>query len=262
MVVSGGGGLWGWLNVVSSPVSFTEAMIHSPIEERGYANAELGTTLDFVHVPGVVNVPGPDLELFDAQFDAGLYRVSTSYDGFAASILVDTAGGTDYGQRSYYYELSPSFADPANVVGVEIDLDDLGVPEGEAVIGFRLVCENQGCDPLTLARFERFALAVPPLVAGSSTTLECSGGTPSGLIGVAYSLAGNGPALVDTGLCGMMTVDLSPPLRVLTLGSAGSDGSLSFTGAVPAGATGAVVHLQALDAGSCTISNGVTRVVL
>ncbi len=262
VVVSGGGGLWGWLNVVNASISFTNAMIQSPIEDAGYANAEIGTTMDFVHVPGVVNGPGADLVLFDAQFDVGVYTVKTNYDGFTASIQVDTAISTYAITRPYYYELNPTFANPADVMGVEIDLSDLGVPEGESVIGFKLICDNDGCDPITLAKIDRFALAVPQLQSGSSATLELSGATENGLVGIGYSLTGTGPSTVNAGPCGMISVDLSAPVQVLNIDTAGSNGSHSFSGNVPANASGVAVHFQALDVSTCTLSNQVSRVIL
>lgn len=180
--------------MLNSSLTFTEAMIQSPIEDAGYANADPGSVMDFVFVPGVVNIPGPDLVLFDLQYDIGVYRFATNYDAFATEILVDTAGGTVVTTQDYYYELGPAFPSTEDVVGVEIDLDALGVPEGEAVIGFRLIADNVGCDPVSLTKLDRFALAVAPLSAGGTASFETSGGTPGGTIGIGYSLLGNGPA--------------------------------------------------------------------
>lgn len=262
VVVNGGGGLWGWINVVNSSLSFTQAMIQSPIEDAGFVNADIGTTLDFVHVPGVVNGPGADLVLFDAQFDTGQYRVSTNYDGFTASILADTLFGTYATTRPYYYEFGSAVPVNADVVGMEIDLTDLGVPDGEIVIGFRLVCENPGCDPISLAKIDRFALGVPQLQAGTSATLELSGATKSGTVGIGFSLTGTGPTTVNAGPCGNISVDLSAPVQVLAVNSADSSGNFYYTGNVPPTASGATVHLQALDLSTCALSNVVSRTIL
>lgn len=262
VMVSGGGGLWGWANTSNSSLTFTESMIQSPIEDAGYANAPIGTVMDFVFVPGVVNVPGPDLVLFDLQYDIGVYRFATNYDAFATEVTVDTTGGTVVATQDYYYELGPAFPSTEDVVGVEIDLDLLGVPEGEAIIGFRLIADNDGCDPVCLAKIDRFTLAIPPLTAGGTAFFDAVGGTPSGTIGIGYSLVGNGPTLVDTGVCGMMTAALTPPISVLTLGTGDSSGNLNYSVPVPSSASGRTVHFQALDFASCTLSNGVTRTVL
>ncbi|MGB0954155.1 MAG: hypothetical protein ACPG31_13115, partial [Planctomycetota bacterium] len=72
---------------------------------------------------------------------------------------------------------------------------------------------------------------------------------------------GNGPTLVDTGVCGMMTAALTPPISVLTMGSGDSSGNLNYSVPVPSSASGRTVHFQALDFASCTLSNGVTRTV-
>lgn len=262
VLVSGGGGLWGWANTTGSSLSFTESMIQSPIEDAGYANADIGSVMDFVFVPGVVNVPGPDMVLFDLQYDIGIYRFASNYDAFATEITVDTTGGTVVATQDYFYELGPAFPSMENVVGVEIDLDDLGIPEGESVIGFRLITDNVGCDPVSLTKIDRFALAVPSLAASSSASFEATGGTPGGTIGIGYSLAGNGPTLVNTGSCGMMTANLTPPIEVLTMGIGDSAGTLTYSVTVPSSASGRTVHFQSLDFGSCTLSNGVTRTVL
>ncbi|MGB0952685.1 MAG: hypothetical protein ACPG31_05645, partial [Planctomycetota bacterium] len=190
VLVSGGGGLWGYANTTDTSWSFTESMIQSPIEDAGYANADIGSVMDFVFVPGVVNVPGPDLVLFDLQYDIGVYRFATNYDAFATEVTVDTTGGTVVATQDYYYELGPAFPSTENVVGVEIDLDLLGVPEGEAIIGFRLIADNDGCDPVCLAKIDRFTLSVPPLAAGTTAFFDAVGGTPSGTIGIGYSLTG------------------------------------------------------------------------
>lgn len=262
VVVGSGGGLWGWANTTGTSKSFTESMIEMPIEDAGYANAAIGTTMDFVFVPGVVNIPGPDLVLFDLQYDTGTYRIASNYDAFATEALIDTAGGTVVATQDFIYEIGAMIPTTEDVVGVEIDLDVLGIPEGEAVIGFRLIADNDGCDPACLAKIARFTLSVPPLSAGASVTFEATGGTPSGLIGIGYSLTGNGPVMVDAGPCGMIMANLTPPIEVLTMNTADSSGNLSYSVTVPSSASGRTVHFQSLDFGSCTLSNGVTRTVL
>lgn len=261
-LLSGGGGSTGWLNVVNGFISISDAMSSNPIESAGYANLDMGTQIEVTFAGGVTNGPGPDLVMLDAQFDWGLYTISSDYDGFVATTQVDALAGTLATVSTLYYELNPGPWTP-NVLGMEVDLTNLGVPAGSSVNSLRFLCSNAACDPISLAKIgSSFTLEVSALAAGTTGTFTATGGTPSGSIGIGYSLAGNGPTFMNTGACGFMDVALTPPIGVLAILAADINGDIGYAVTVPAGASGLTAHFQALDFGSCTLSNGVTVVVL
>lgn len=262
-LVSGGGVSFGWLNTSNAALSLSAAMASSPIENGGYANADLGTVIEIAFAGGVVNDTGADLVLLDAEFDVGTYTVSSSFDGFASSVAVDTAFGTLVSTVGYYYEHNGAGPFTANIVGVEIDLTALGVPVGVPVTSFRLTCTNAACDPVSLAKIDSgLSLTVSTLGAGTFGTFDVANGTALGTIGIGLSLAGNTPTLVNTGVCGPLVVNLVPPIQVLTTGAADASGAFSYSLMIPANASGVTVHFQALDFSSCSLSNGVTTTVL
>lgn len=260
-LVSGGGSIFDWLNVVNSAVTLSQAMSSSPIENQGFANAETGTVVEVFFSGGVTNNAGADLVILDAAFDYGLYQVSSDFDGFAASVGVDIlTSGVFAANSSYYYQGAGPYS--ATVWGVEIDLDSIGVPSGTTVNSLRFECTSGGCDPISLAKIDNgFSLEITNLVAGSVATATATNGTPNGVVGIAMSRFGNGPTLLNTGACGSMMVDLSPPISILTLSNADANGELSTSGQVPPTAAGLTLYFQALDIGSCTLSNAVTEVV-
>jgi hypothetical protein len=262
-VLAGGGSLFGWLNVANAAISFNDAMSGSPIESAGYANADSGSLFEVTFTSGVSNGPGDDLVLLDAHFDNGIYEVSSDYDGFAASVVVDTGSGAAVATSPFYYEFNASGPFAASVVGVAIDLSALGVPAGASVTSLRMLTTNAACDPVSLARIAGgFTLNISTLVGGSPGTASVSGATPFGTVGIGFSLTGNGPTLMNTGPCGMMLVDLTPPVSVLPFLVADINGDASISSIVPAGASGITLYFQALDFSSCTLSNAVTTVVL
>ncbi|MBC8329004.1 MAG: hypothetical protein H8E31_09685 [Planctomycetes bacterium] len=104
-------------------------------------------------------------------------------------------------------------------------------------------------------------LAVTNLVAGQTATITVTGATANGLVGVGYSLAGAGPTTINAGSCGSLTVSLSLPIKVLgTYSAVGT--TMTTSSGVPAGASGVPVWMQALDFGSCTLSNSLALTVL
>ncbi len=136
-------GVWG--NVVNTPVTIDEAFSGFSIIDDGWINIVAGDFYEVTFDPPVVNVAGPDIVVFDAQYDAGAYTLSTSYDGFTASLVPGDWG--DYGlDRSYYYGGSgPATAD---IWGSPVDLSIVGVPDGAGVSVIRLTATNDSCDPL------------------------------------------------------------------------------------------------------------------
>lgn len=262
-LISGGGPIFGWLNTSNSALSLSAAMASSPIENGAFANADIGTIVEVSFAGGVVNGPGADLVMLDAQFDVGDYAISSDFDGFASSVVVSTSFGISVANIGYFYEFNPAGPFSASAVGIEIDLSSIGVPAGGMVNSLRFNCVNGSCDPISLAKIDSgFSLSVSTLTAGSLGTFDATGGTPSGNIGIGFSLAGNTPTLVNAGACGVLMVDLAPPIQVLTTLPADMSGNLNFSVTIPANATGTTVHFQALDFGSCELSNGVTTTVL
>ena len=118
------------------------------MDETGWANVPIGTVIEFTFQFPIVNQPGPDLVLFDAQFDPGAYNVSSEFDAFATQFSADpfVYSGVDH---NYFFSLSliaGTFS--ASVFGAEIDLSDLGVPNGEQVRVIRAATTNVSADPL------------------------------------------------------------------------------------------------------------------
>ena len=98
-------------------------------------------------------------------------------------------------------------------------------------------------------------LEVSNLEEGGVSTITVSNCTAGKPVGVAYSLTGQGPTNMNTGACGLMTVDLSNPVNVVTVQNTDATGTLSFPSNVPPGTLGMFVYLQALDVDSCKLSN-------
>jgi hypothetical protein len=256
------GSPWGWLNVANAPMSLNDAMTSVPIENGAWANAHTDVVVEVKFGSGVTNGPGDDMAMVDAAFDVGVYSISTDYDGFVASLSVDTSSGDLCTTVGYYYEFNGGGPFTANVVAKRFDLTDLGVPAGATVYKLRFAMLNGACDPVTLAKIDAgFRLDVKPLVAGQPGTASLSGATPNGRVGLAYSLVGPGPTSINTGICGVMSVDLSTPVHVLALAAADGNGDYSLTRNVPAGARGRRIWIQGLDFGSCTLSNMVATTI-
>jgi plastocyanin len=98
-------------------------------------------------------------------------------------------------------------------------------------------------------------LEVSDLQAGGATTVNVSDATPGKPVGLAYSLTGQGPTSLMTGTCGLVSADLSGPINIATIQDADAAGSMSFTTNVPPATVGMFVYLQAMDMGTCKLSN-------
>ncbi len=98
-------------------------------------------------------------------------------------------------------------------------------------------------------------LEVSDLEAGGVTTVTVSEATPGKPVGLAYSLTGQGPTSLMTGTCGLVSADLSGPINIATIQDADAAGSMSFTSNVPPATVGVFVYLQAMDLGTCKLSN-------
>ncbi len=105
------------------------------------------------------------------------------------------------------------------------------------------------------------ALSIESLVAGQTATITVTGATPYAPVGVAYSLVGAGPSTVDTGACGLQTVDLSAPFTVLPMLSADGSGTATHLQPIPPTASGVAVWLHAIDLGACALTNSLAEVV-
>ena len=104
-------------------------------------------------------------------------------------------------------------------------------------------------------------LAVSNLVSGQTATFTVTNTTNNGLVGIAFSLVGGGPTSVNAGSCGFLTVDMSLPFTVLgTFTAVGT--TVTVNQPIPGSASGVSVWFQALDFGSCALSNGVAATVL
>jgi hypothetical protein len=96
------------------------------------------------------------------------------------------------------------------------------------------------------------ALVVRGLEAGGTALLTVVGATPMAFQHYAFSLTGSGPTTSPYG-----DLALSPPIQLAGMVRADSLGNATKSAAVPPGTSGLVVWLQALDAGTLTLTNGV-----
>ena len=104
-------------------------------------------------------------------------------------------------------------------------------------------------------------LSVSNLVAGQTATFNIAGGSPNRIISSAYSLVGMGPTSLSTGLCGIVSVDLSLPIKKLPKVRADQLGNASFDVDIPAGTTGRAIWFQAIDNFDCRVSNSLAEVI-
>ena len=156
-------GTAGWLNVVDAPVNVNAAFSGADILSDGMANADIGYTVEVVFNSPVVNLPGADMVMFDARYDAGDYSVSADFDGFAASLALPSSSFIDTGEvRAYFYEFNSNGPFPASIWGAAFDLSALGVPDNAAVSAVRFTSTNGATDPIGLA-------AIVPAPAGVAT---------------------------------------------------------------------------------------------
>ena len=94
------------------------------------------------------------------------------------------------------------------------------------------------------------------LVAGGTATLTLDNAGPGAACLFAWSSAGGGPTASVLG-----DVDLSQPIRRLPVATADSAGSASVSAAVPAGASGMTIWMQAADLSTGELSPSMSAVV-
>ncbi|MEQ1507275.1 MAG: lamin tail domain-containing protein [Myxococcota bacterium] len=145
VLISGGGG--NWLNVANVALTIDQALTGPPRAEHGWANHLQGTVVEYTFDSGLVNGPGADLVVFDARFDAGEYQVSTDHDGFVAGTPTSTAGWVATGVTPSFF-FGGILQGPASIDASEIDLSDLGIPEGVSVTRVRTFATNSATDPV------------------------------------------------------------------------------------------------------------------
>lgn len=105
------------------------------------------------------------------------------------------------------------------------------------------------------------SLTINNLIGGAVAGFQVANATPNGQVGVALSRFGGGPVAMNTGICGVLSVSMQPPLMVVGVGPANGSGARNFLLNVPASATGRQIWSQGLDFASCMLTNGVTQVV-
>lgn len=216
---------------------------------RGSVIAFSPATLGAIHDPGHPTVAGV------TSFDGGTgsfrpYRTTLSSHGVEIASWND--GKTLVAVSSQWptrvdlgFVPSSAVADPAFwVPGTDGDLllaNAMSYAAGQSTLGPRLSAAG--------------------LVAGQQVTLTVDEATPGGLVAFAYSAAGPGPTSVSVSGCGILTVELSQPIRLLSPMVADPMGQAVMSARVPAGAGGVAVWIQAFDAASCRTSNLLAEVV-
>jgi hypothetical protein len=138
-----------WMNVINEEVDPAAALISRPIIEQGYGNAEPETIVDFGFNDGVLNIPGPDVVMFEAFYetDPGDYAVALDWDGYALELPIASDTFLDSGFVSILY-ISYTGPFATHIYGREIDFSDWGVPGGGFVFGLRMRTTDPQCDPL------------------------------------------------------------------------------------------------------------------
>lgn len=104
-------------------------------------------------------------------------------------------------------------------------------------------------------------LTITNFVAGQGAAMTVTNATPGAPVGFAYSLSGVGPITLNAGPCGPVTASLSAPITLLPQVNANGSGTAVLPANIPAGTSGVTVWVQALDLGSCQLSNGATMVI-
>ena len=141
-----------WLNVDNEFASVTDAFTGSGLLDSGFANSDFGLTFEVLFNDGVTNTAGTDMVLFDARFDAGPYQISTDWDGFSSTLMLDASSFTDTGEsRDYFFGINTNGPFNAQLWARDFDLSWFGVPEGETVHSVRFMIAGSGADPIALA---------------------------------------------------------------------------------------------------------------
>jgi hypothetical protein len=99
-------------------------------------------------------------------------------------------------------------------------------------------------------------LTVTNLVAGQTAHVMVTNATPFGMVRSAYSLIGGGPVGTPFGL-----LYLTPPYNELPRLTADVTGTTNYFGNVPAGTTGRMVWVHAIDMASQTFTNPFAGVI-
>lgn len=152
-----------WLNVNDEPVSVADAFTGFGVIDDGLAHAPAGTLIELTFADGALrNDAGPDLVLFDADFDRTVYfvTISSGNPGHIGefSDFIDTGVDRNYfsgdggGSRSY------------DIFAATLDLSEFGVPVGDSVEHVRIFLEDLNGDPLALSVL---LSACPPDVDGN-----------------------------------------------------------------------------------------------
>jgi hypothetical protein len=97
--------------------------------------------------------------------------------------------------------------------------------------------------------------SITNMVAGQVANFSITGAVPGTNVIVGYSLAGPGPINTQYGM-----VDMTPPIRTLTVLPADGSGAAVFSMNVPANASGRTLYTQALNQG--LLSNSRAELVL
>lgn len=138
-----------WLNVANAPVTANEAFSGESILDDGFANSDMNLVFEVVFNTAVTNRAGVDLVMFEAQFDAGSYSISTDFDGFGASLFLGPGDFIDTGEdRDYFYGNNSSGPFTAGIWGGAIDLSDLGLSLGDTVNAIRFTAADTSTDPI------------------------------------------------------------------------------------------------------------------
>jgi hypothetical protein len=168
-----------WLNTDNTPVTLSEAFSGSSVIADGVANIGAGQYYQVTFPTPVVNGPGPELVVFEAQFDSGSYEIACNYDGFATTLSLPQGIFVNSGvSRSYYYGGGGPHI--AQIWGATVDLSLLGVPDGASVTQVRVIAANNACDPL----------GVGALTAGSVASIPAISNTGLLLLGLMVGAAG------------------------------------------------------------------------
>ena len=104
-------------------------------------------------------------------------------------------------------------------------------------------------------------LTITNFVAGQGAAMTVTNATAGAPVGFAYSLSGAGPITLNAGPCGPVTASLSAPITLLPQVNANGAGTAVLPANSPAGTAGVTVWVQALDLGSCQLSNGATMTI-
>ena len=222
-----------------------------------------------------------DLWVFDESTGAGtLIGPIASFNGVQA-LTWDPAGqqlfgwdvgnGTCLGAGLIYIDPATGAAsDPSLVCGVTgncWDVQGLTVDASGQLWGvgeyLRRIDSATGCTQWVGTCLLNYLRGVEPYGAfeiasvgscPSGAQIDVRGGTPAGSVGLAWS-AGTAGAVVPSGSCAGTAVGIGPGLAVVGFRTLDAQGAASFgPQPVPAGACGGI-WLQALDLGSCQVSN-------